>query len=716
MKPLRIPGLSVIGILLFISCSRGTFRLFNHRIYIVTPQAADISEALGRTIGDFSGIMSSIGAPEVRVFPGAPPEDIPKDALVFYVGRGSIPPFVSPEEVDALPAEGFIVRSGTTPPGRQSYAAVGRDLLGEQYAVYDLLEEIGVGFFHMKDTYIPGPSDAVLPADLGKKDYPRFPERGMHLHTQHPIELMDTFLVPTEEHLTEAEEYVDFLVKRKQNQFEWYLLTGVDLDPWLDWSARLIEYAHMRGVKVGIVIPYVFRQQHAYTLIDPSDSTPALDQIDRGIDRIFSRARFDIHAVEMGSSEFTSVSDLDMVTWMDHHAQYLTARYPGVRLRTKIHVSTGQAAQYYTDVGNFNFVPTKCIPGVGVMPHTVQFYDLFRSAPTYGNTDFSAMRSFLLGEIGKREVIYYPETAYWVSFDIDVPLFLPEYAYSRWNDLRRLSGSGMQGQMNFSSGFEWGYWLNELAAAESAWNPDRDFASILRTFTRIFGPEKPAMTSNLLQYIGAQSDYLLERNLIAYLIGWDTSDEVGALLGIYAQPVKKTFQEIYRMDPQDISAFEEGVVRGLEDYRDVQEQLLAGLNAIRPRVPEASRPWLDEIADGMSATLLRTRHAVALARGVIARRKGELGMSGGGEEEAGAFFSGAQALSADLVGLVRKREKRYRFPVDRIARKGDNLTCYPFGYLYTASNAYYLKREETQAMKKDFNPLLMQFYNAAGCL
>jgi hypothetical protein len=39
----------------------------------------------------------------------------------------------------------------------------------------------------------------------------------------------------------------------------------------------------------------------------------------------------------------------------------------------------------------------------------------------------------------RRDVLFYGETAYWVNFDIDVPLFLgPLYADRRVHDLRLL--------------------------------------------------------------------------------------------------------------------------------------------------------------------------------------------------------------------------------------------------------------------------------------
>lgn len=64
-----------------------------------------------------------------------------------------------------------------------------------------------------------------------------------------------------------------------------------------------------------------------------------------------------------------------------------------------------------------------------------------------------------------------------MNVDIDVPLFLPLYGQRRQHDLRRLAlreareGFRMDGQMNFDSGWEWGYWLSDVVTARASWQP-----------------------------------------------------------------------------------------------------------------------------------------------------------------------------------------------------------------------------------------------------
>jgi hypothetical protein len=61
--------------------------------------------------------------------------------------------------------------------------------------------------------------------------------------------------------------------------------------------------------------------------------------------------------------------------------------------------------------------------------------------------------------------------------DIDVPLFLPLYGQRRQHDLRRIAlreareNFRIDGQMNFDSGWEWGYWLSDMVTARASWQP-----------------------------------------------------------------------------------------------------------------------------------------------------------------------------------------------------------------------------------------------------
>src|SRR5207248_5453152 len=103
-------------------------------------------------------------------------------------------------------------------------------------------------------------------------------------------------------------------------------------------------------------------------------------------------------------------SDLQrMVAWLNELSG--ACKTAGKRCYVKAHCSTGQTAQHFADPLhpgqplNYNFLARVCDDSLGVFPHTVQAYGLDDPAPTYGNADFSYMRTFMEEEAGRREVI-----------------------------------------------------------------------------------------------------------------------------------------------------------------------------------------------------------------------------------------------------------------------------------------------------------------------
>ena len=249
-----------------------------------------------------------------------------------------------------------------------------------------------------------------------------------------------------------------------------------------------------------------------------------------------------------------------MLDWMNIAADHVSERY-GIPMSIKVHCSSGQTAKGFEDRRNgkdinYNMLPHFAIPSLGVLPHTVETYSLDDPAPTYGNKNFNYMRDFIAWEREEniRSVIFYPETAYWVSFDIDIPLFLPLYADRRLHDLHLLASDEdkseskikMDGQLIFSSGWEWGYWLNDVVAARSAWDPKlfeaqtshrHALISAFHPLTRLLeGDLKNEAETLLADWCNAQNDLLINgkigdgpgpadvnrKNGHAYLEGWGT--------------------------------------------------------------------------------------------------------------------------------------------------------------------------------------------------
>jgi hypothetical protein len=57
--------------------------------------------------------------------------------------------------------------------------------------------------------------------------------------------------------------------------------------------------------------------------------------------------------------------------------------------------------------------------------------------------------------------------------------------------------------------------------------------------------------------------------------------------------------------------------------------------------------------------------------------------------------------------IVDRQEKRYRYPLELIARPLKSYTAYDFGYLYTVSDLFWWQREEEQIRQDKFGPFFM---------
>jgi hypothetical protein len=81
-----------------------------------------------------------------------------------------------------------------------------------------------------------------------------------------------------------------------------------------------------------------------------------------------------------------------------------------------------------------------------------------------------------------------------VNVDVDVPLFLPLSGQRRLYDLRRTAKSEIDGnfkvtgQMNFESGWEYGYYISNVVTARAVWDPKMHLASDKDAFEAILSP------------------------------------------------------------------------------------------------------------------------------------------------------------------------------------------------------------------------------------
>lgn len=693
------------------------------------------------------------------------PPALSAKALVIAVGDTPLARNVVPDDrVARLGAEGFAVKSAPF-RGGTLLAARGKNKidrptewnLGALHGAYAILEELGFAFLHPLAPTVP--EKLRMPtAAIDRDASPRWKTRAIHLHTMHPIELTEMLQGfgpggPSdgpgfEKSLDEWDRYLEWLVANGQNGVEWYLLWAREWATFADSPDRiarlrtLVDRGHDFGVAVGIDAPIAFQQQHSYRLLRTQGELAAeLAEIRTRLDWLMT-ARFDFVGIEAGTSEFTHPKPERMLAWMNEVAKHLGERYR-VPAFIKVHCSTGQKAEGFADPRtggpiNFNELPHHADRRLGVLPHTVQHYGLTDPAPTYGNTDFGYIRSFTRQEAKRRPVLFYPETAYWVSFDIDVPLFLPLYADRRLSDLRLLAGDEiadgderMDGQLVFSSGWEWGYWLNDVVAARAAWSPELDAPTqrealrrALVPVVRPFGRASAQVTDWLLDVVDAEQQLLIEgkvagraprdivkRNGQAYLQGWETWDDVNEIVD--ALPIGKTISTqpsklglVQMRNPLATGGVKyTGEIDLLLTEMDVRfNALSARAEALRASIPRDARDLFDDLADAMKMTALRAAQVHGLYDYVDLR----LALFG---SRRGASIDKARRSLDAAKNLVAARERRYRVPADRVASWRNNPTAYEYGYLWSVRSLHYWWRDEAKAVLAPVSPCYMNIVN-----
>ncbi len=690
-----------------------------------------------------------------------------RDVLAIGFGDTEITrALIERSELETVGDEGYVLRSGSVGEANPAIAVDAEGMarnevsnVGTNYGVYALLEELGFGFLHPLE---PTPPLAIAgePPTVDRSTSPRWPVRGLQLHTMHPLELTELLQgwgpegpddkAGWEAMLDEWDVFLEWMVANGQNQVHWVWLAAhswmdfADSDERIERIARVVKRAHGFGIDVGVHLPLRLQQQNAGRLIRSEGSLEdEIRQIEEGVAHMME-AGFNYLATKPGTTEFTAVEDKRMLEWMN--ALAITADEDhDAPVYIKVHASTGQYADDFEDPTtgeaiNFNFLPHYADSRLGVMPHTVQHYSLSDPAPTYGNEDFSEIRRFLNEQAGSRPTVWHPETSYWVSFDNDVPLFLPVYASRRVHDLRLLAGdedagrmgrgehagATMDGQLTFSSGWEWGYWIQEVVTARAAWDPHTEYdtdeqalEALLKPVERVFGEAGEELVQWLVDYTRVQQDLLIEgrvdgaipddvvrRNGQAYLQGWETWDDISHsladLLGVEhgrMQPERVGLVEM-RSRSFERAEYSDFVAPLLMEMKVRFEKLTQRLKEMGDDIPANALALYAEIRDAAKMTELRARQIRGLYAYVDAEENGP------SYEGAKQYLASARDALDEAISISAQRERHYRVPAERIAAWRDNPTVYPFTYLWTVRSLFYWQRDETQAVTGARNPCL----------
>lgn len=494
---------------------------------------------------------------------------------------------------------------------------------------------------------------------------PQLSSRGFHLHTQHPSEWVAGFFMDKPDI---ANEIILWNARNMQNILQIQLIRT----PWKELKRNFsqpFDLARALNIRVGVSLSFAMAQQKSFKLIPffPAISGVGdLFYLKRNMKKLLSSIDADFYTLELGTTEFTSTRFKRTLNWVNTLHSILKKK--NKKMFVKIHVSGGQD---HKDLGNFNFLPEHASDDIGVLPHTVMFYSLTDSiAPMYGQKNFKHIYDFAKRSAEKRTTWYYPETSYYIGLDIDVPLLLTDYLKARNQDFTTMDELNIDGQINFTTGQELGYWLFDWSVA---------------LFNLMEHRKKPLIALELLgepldewvRILNFQNKYFKKDQLIQTLSTSNLQDELRILGPIHKRILLKDLRE----SPVELN-------------REIKKLT----NAIQ-ELPPIDRVKNLELKLMLQVTWNRIFHALELRQAL--KYQNNL--------EKFAYHLGQakwiRLRSQEILSELQKNFSRYKeVPIFKPFK---NPTSYPYGYGWTAATLYYWEREEKIVKNDIANPFFM---------
>lgn len=569
------------------------------------------------------------------------------------------------------------------------------DVLGAQYGVSVALESLGFRFRHPFDPLVPNvPKRTAL--DLAVHE-PDVRVRGIHLHTLHPTEGYFAVWEPSAGSTNDAHRIIDWVVKNRGNYLQWVALDNIlkpeYFEPWHAFTRELIDYAHFRGIRVGLGLQ-LFGQsnlQLGFDLADDKTGTvPIADEIAARLPVIVKDLPFDQYELSFG--EFFNADPQTFVASVNEVWRQLHAMAPNAELHTVVHVGADQKVMYMGEELIYYFLVKFTDPAIIPDIHTVMFYNLFEPAGgAYQSENFFEHRDYLRSRMcAGQKGAYKPETAYWVAFDNSVPQFYPLYVQSRLLDLAKLQEpEGPCGVLDthilFSTGWDWGYWLNDVASLRGSYELP---ANLNEAFAYEFAPDLGPKAAALVERMSnLQHDRVMIDKLTGYLVGRAADIDLGRALDIISQPDRITFDQLAGgMGRAEVEA----MMVTLASYIAELEVLDRELRALDLR----DSRWARELRDGFRINLLRAQFVQAAYTSMLAHLDGDAAATA-------KSFAKAKALTERAQAVVKGRhadlhDTHGRRTLDKTANQG----FYQIGYLYFADTLCYWQRELDQLGKE----------------
>ncbi len=692
---MRTMGLLIGTVTWLIACDGPTGP---ERVVIHAP--ADLAPGTQLAVDDLSQDLSRVLGATPTIDTASRTSCVPHEIHIAVLGHEHDEHFAS--QATPLAAQSYEIHETRCGDDGHLVTVRGGSLLAAEWSVYDLLETLGVRYLHPEQTLYPAQLRwPELPIDTIEQ--PAIATRMLHLHRTHPIELSAPLGASVADTASYQRRWVDWNVRVRHDEVD-----GFD-------ESVIGAYAYDRGFPREVGLNLVETQQGGRPVIDPSDPRPEAVQIAEAIDAqmapVAGMPAVSRFTFLFNPSEFTVADEqvtLDRLTFV---TTYVGTHWPDVEIRTINH-GTAQSPGPVFGVRFFDlpqFAPTS----LGVEVHTLMFYDLDRPAPVYGNADFHHLRDWIIAQQATRRITYYPESSWWLTFDLPVPLYLaPVSLEARDHDLKTLAPyltgdatakTGVVGHNTFTSGQEWGYWMIDYCTARMTWDLELGWIGCLDHVTDTFA--SGAELRDLLVEVGtAQVDSLRDPDLIAMLVGSDDSTETAAAAGITFHPLPPTPGDVLGWDDARVAQFRERSLDRLPALAATYEGWATRADALLAAQDDAHTTWVAEFADGLRITGLRAAHARAVYVAALELRAAIAARDFAAVATAADHTASARDLTEQARTIVTARETSYRYPLalsiagDEVGTSGaqPNATIYPYRYLSRTHRLFYWTRPDSQ--------------------
>lgn len=590
------------------------------------------------------------------------------------------------------------------------YTCTASSYQGLAFGLYGLMDNVlGIRFIHPRQTLYP--DTLRWPDRLDRVSEPRFNKKGFHLHTQHPLELTEQLHDPTLPHAWyDVKAYIDWLARNRQNYWEFCLLRTLNMKQWQPHAKRMVDYSHQRGLMVGVDLSLHMIQQRTYQLYRffPKSWRSYETQLKRNLAKVMY-ADWDFLNVEFSTAEF--VGGMEKLKTRLKHVLINEARNRyGTNIMGRKHVvneenMVGEQSDVFSASDSIDL-----FRGVGI--HTVMMYSLEDSvAPVYENKDFSHIHRDMLKENKVREVWFYPESAYWITYDNSVPMLLMPYLSGRLSDILLCEKEGIPNHLTFSSGWEWGYWTVDHSIARWSWKETVDGKELVPQpldWAIETGMNKQVVHT-LNDLLELQKKALISQNLLQFLCPQTITDETSLFKKQFQPRPNYTFKWLRNGGSDEVIEHIEQVQ--LPQMREfIYQSIMLNEKLKTAKTTSGLQDDLmQEYKIGIAVTTQRSRHRLITLQAMIAYAKKNtlLGDS---------LISIASTIRLATIPLVRQQEARYRYDKARLYGRRHSFTAYQYGYLMPVHDLHFWLREEEQIRRNRFSPYYRSIWDLGKIL